>query len=117
MSTANVVSKIDEVAKEFGFTLKEKQKEVICAFISGNDVFCCLPTGYGKSLCYSILPKVYVRIRNVKRLSIVLCVSALVALMMEQKKNLLRMGYLLSLYLKVIVILKEFEASRKVPGS
>ena len=46
MSTANVV---DEVAKEFGFTLKEKQKEVISAFISGNDVFCCLPSGYGKS--------------------------------------------------------------------
>ena len=47
MSTANVV---DEVAKEFGFTLKEKQKEVISAFISGNDVFCCLPSRYGKSL-------------------------------------------------------------------
>ena len=35
MSTANVVSKIDEVAKEFGFTFKEKQREVISAFISG----------------------------------------------------------------------------------
>ena len=26
MSTANIVFKIDEVPKEFGFTLKEKQK-------------------------------------------------------------------------------------------
>ena len=26
MSTTNIVFKIDEVAKEFGFTLKEKQK-------------------------------------------------------------------------------------------
>ena len=26
MSTANIIFKIDEVAKEFGFTLKEKQK-------------------------------------------------------------------------------------------
>ena len=89
MSTANLV---DEVAKEFGFTLKEKQKEVISAFISGNDVFCCLPTGYGKSLCYSILPKVYDRIRNVKGLSIVLCVSPLVALMMDQKKKCIEIG-------------------------
>ena len=71
-----------KVLKEFGFTLKEKPKEVISAFISGNDVFCCLPTGYGKSLCYSILPKVYDRIRNFKGLSILLCVSPLVALMM-----------------------------------
>ena len=93
MSTANVV---DEVAKEFGFILKEKHKEVISAFISGNDVFCCLPTRYGKSLCYSILPKAYDCIRNVKGLSIVLCVSPLVALMMDQKKILLRLGYLLS---------------------
>ena len=91
MSTANIV---DEVAKEFGFTLKEKQKEVISAFISGNDVFCCLPTRYGKSLCYSILPKVYDRIYNVKGLQIVLCVSPLVPLMMDQKKKLLRLGYL-----------------------
>ena len=67
MSTANVV---DEVAKEFGFTLKEKQKELISAFISGNDVFCCLPSRYGKSLCYSILPKVYDRICNVKGLQL-----------------------------------------------
>ena len=86
-STANVVSKIDEVVKEFGFTLKEKQKEVISAFVSGNDVFCCLPTRCRKSQCYSILPKVYDHIHNVKGLSIVLCVSPLVALMMDQKKN------------------------------
>ena len=75
-----------------------------------------LPSGYGKSLCYSILPKVYDRIHNVKGLSIVLRVSPLVALMMDQKK-ILRLGYLLSLYLKLIVTLKEFEVSRKVPAS
>ena len=96
---------------------QRETKEIISAFVSGNDVFCCLPTENGKSLCYSTLPKVYDRIRNVKELSIVLCVSPLVALMMEQKKNLLRLGYLLSLYLKLIVILKEFGALRKVPAS
>ena len=35
MSTANIVFKVDEVAKEF----KEKQKELISAFVSGNDFF------------------------------------------------------------------------------
>ena len=91
MSTANVVSKIDEVVKEFGFILKEKQNKLISAFVSGNDVFCCLPTGYDKSLCFSILPKVYDCICNVKGLSIV-CVSPLVALMMDQEKKFIEIG-------------------------
>ena len=37
-----------EVAKEFGFNLKEKQKDIsankISPFVSGNDVFCCVHT-------------------------------------------------------------------------
>ena len=36
--------------------LKEKQKEAIGAFLEGNDVFLTVPTGYGKSLVYGILP-------------------------------------------------------------
>ena len=33
--------------------LKPKQIEAIQSFVNGNDVFCCLPTGYGNlgSLC------------------------------------------------------------------
>ena len=47
---------VTEVAASLGFTLRDKQMETICAFIEGRDVFCCLPTGFGKSLCYAILP-------------------------------------------------------------
>ena len=36
--------------------LKDKQKESILTFLGGNDVFVSLPTGYGKSLIYGILP-------------------------------------------------------------
>ena len=36
--------------------LKEKQKEAIGAFLEGNDVFLTVPTGYGKSLVYGIIP-------------------------------------------------------------
>ena len=78
----------------------EKQKEVTNAFVSGNDLFCCFAIGYGKSLCYSILPKVYDLICNYKGLPIVLCVSPLVVLMMDQKKSLLILAYLMNLYLK-----------------
>ena len=33
-------------------SLKEEQKLVIFNFLSGNDVFVALLTGYGKNLCY-----------------------------------------------------------------
>ena len=44
--------------------LKEKQKAL--AFINGNDVFASLPTGYGKSINYGILPLVYETLKSKK---------------------------------------------------
>ena len=39
--------------------LKEKQLEAIHAFLDGRDTFVSLPTGYGKSLIYGILPLLF----------------------------------------------------------
>ena len=51
---------IESAAKRIGLTqLKPMQVEVIKAFVSGNDVFVSLPTGYGKSFCYVLLPLVF----------------------------------------------------------
>ena len=36
--------------------LKEKQRDCIFRFVECNDVFASLPTGYGKSLIYGLLP-------------------------------------------------------------
>ena len=45
-------------AQSLGYLqLKDKQKDVITNFLSGNDVFAILPMGYGKSLCYTCLPR------------------------------------------------------------
>ena len=50
----------DSVARSLGYiSLKSEQKTVIKDFITGNDVFAVLPTGYGKSLCYVCLPGVF----------------------------------------------------------
>ena len=38
---------------------KEKQEEAVLAFLSSKDVFVSLPTGYGKSIIYGILPLVF----------------------------------------------------------
>ena len=41
------------------FSLKEKQKEVLDLMISGKrEVIAILPTGYGKSLIYQMLPTI-----------------------------------------------------------
>ena len=48
---------IRDCGKKLGYeVLKEKQIEAVSSFIEGNDVFVSLPTGYGKSLIYAILP-------------------------------------------------------------
>ena len=35
---------------------KDKQKEAIASFALGSDVLVILPTGYGQSLCFTLLP-------------------------------------------------------------
>ncbi len=60
------------VALEHGFILSSKQEEAILAFLQNQDVVISLPTGYGKSLCYSLLPPIYYnKLRNVEKKSIV----------------------------------------------
>ena len=64
--------------------LKELQERAIRCFLRGNDVFVCLPTGSGKSLCYCLLPKAFDVLRKVHNQSIVVVVSPLIALMKDQ---------------------------------
>ena len=54
---------IVESARLLGLSsLKEEQTQCIKEFIKGRDVFAILPTGYGKTFCYSKLchPCMYV---------------------------------------------------------
>ena len=56
---------IAQVAKEHGYEkLKEEQLLAIDEFVSEKDVFVSLPTGFGKSLIYGLLPPVYDRVRG-----------------------------------------------------
>ena len=82
-----------EVAKQIGIDLKEKQLEALLTFCLGNDVFVSLPTGYGKSMIYGLLPLIFDEIKGTTLLclscsfislkigsngSIVICISPLV---------------------------------------
>ena len=47
------------VAAEAGYNnLKQEQVQAVVEFVLGRDVFVSLPTSYGKSLIYGILPEV-----------------------------------------------------------
>ena len=72
--------------------LKDKQREAIISFVEGNDVLVILPTGYGKSLCFALLPLVFDCLRGEVKASIVVCISPLTSLMMEQRTRFSHRG-------------------------
>ena len=80
---------VENAAKEMGYTaLHDKQKEAILGFLQGRDVFVSLPTGSRKSLCYSLLPKVYDTLKKKTAKSIAIVVSPLISLMKDQIHSL-----------------------------
>ena len=87
-----------ECVEALGYTeVKKEQKEAVV--VDKEDVFVCLPTGYGKSLCYYCIPVLFDKIqkRSVPW-SLIIIVSPLVALMKDQVFSLNKRG------LKVIAV-------------
>uniref|UniRef100_A0A1X7UPI7 DNA 3'-5' helicase n=1 Tax=Amphimedon queenslandica TaxID=400682 RepID=A0A1X7UPI7_AMPQE len=72
--------------------LKKEQKNAITTFVEGNDVFVCLPTGFGKSVCYFCLPLIFDALNSKTSLSVAPVVSPLVALMNDQVQSLTDRG-------------------------
>uniref|UniRef100_A0A1X7V4Z1 DEAD/DEAH-box helicase domain-containing protein n=1 Tax=Amphimedon queenslandica TaxID=400682 RepID=A0A1X7V4Z1_AMPQE len=83
MAAEEVMSAISEVACSVNLVMKEKPLGALATFISGQDDFVSLPTGYGKSLMFPLLPPVFDIIKG-KKESIVVYVSPLTSLMMDQ---------------------------------
>ena len=77
---------IDKAVEAVGLqSLKPLQRHVISSFVTGNYVFVSLPTGFGKSYCFVLLPLVFDYILDARG-SIVLCISPLTSLVLEQEK-------------------------------
>ena len=91
-ASADVKCIVARAAASLGYQLKKEQEESVFQLVSGKDVFVCLPTGYGKSLCYTILPSVFDLLRLVQKKSIVLVISPLSALMKDQIASVSGMG-------------------------
>lgn len=87
------------VATRLGYPeLKKEQREAVLSFVQGKDVFVSLPMGYGKSLCYGMIPLVVDEMKAHKEpSSIVLVVSPLISLMKDQVKHLQLKVFLLGM--------------------
>lgn len=92
---------VKEASESLGVSkLKKEQKDALVAFASGRDVFVSLPTGFGKSLCYSCLPGVFARLRStacssdssIELFPIVVIVSPLVSIMKDQTRDFNQRG-------------------------
>ena len=84
VSNQELESAIMQASQQLGYaTIRPDQNTAIKSFMEGRDVFICLPTGSGKSLCFSVLPYAFDYLH--KRVgSIVIVVSPLIALMKDQ---------------------------------
>ncbi|XP_061186069.1 ATP-dependent DNA helicase RecQ-like [Saccostrea echinata] len=93
---------IDDVvaALNLPFKLKDLQLECLKAVADGKDLFAVLPTGYGKSVLYTVLPKLLweskVKVRcstGVEHFSsVVIVISPLISLMKDQVLNIKSLG-------------------------
>ena len=80
-----VLSVFHSVSSRLGYNHpKPGQVEAVTTLVLGRDVFISLPTGYGKSLCYSCLPLVFDMIMRKISFSVIIVVSPLNALIKDQ---------------------------------
>jgi ATP-dependent DNA helicase RecQ len=74
--------------------LKFEQSSIINHFVNGYDVFGCLPTGFGKSACFVMLPMIfdYLDSCSTTNGSIIKVVSPITSLMNDQVSSCTSMG-------------------------
>ena len=83
--------------KQEHLVLKQKQLEVLQNLYESRDVFVWFPTGYGKSICYQLLPFIFDMAFSrtsapPSERSVVLVISPLVSLMVDQVSGLQKRG-------------------------
>ena len=71
-------------------SLKHQQEGAVMAFLQGRDVFVGLPTGFGKTIIPALLPRCFDLLHGVDG-SIILIISPLIALMVDQSKRFCEM--------------------------
>lgn len=95
-SEVNIVEDVLSSLK-INFKLKTLQKDCLKHIMNGRDVFAVLPTGYGKTVIYTVLPMLLWQINDVNRdlsspstrlSSVIIVISPLISLMKDQQLNM-----------------------------
>ena len=85
MASGDIKRAANAISNKFGhFSVKLEQLQVVSSILNGRNVFAVLPTGYGKSFCYSCLPYMFDTISPIEKPSIVIVVAPLTAIMKDQ---------------------------------
>ncbi|KAL5016400.1 hypothetical protein ScPMuIL_005989 [Solemya velum] len=86
----DVGSIIEEVQEKHGFDfeLKKEQKEILVHLSNGQSVFGQVPTGFGKSMTYTLFPLVMEKIKGSRQTGLV--ISPLRSLIKDQHKSLMK---------------------------
>ena len=66
--------------------VKTKQIQALDSILRGKDTLCILPTGFGKSLIYQMIPAAFSKMHNVEK-PIVVILSPLLSLISDQVKS------------------------------
>ena len=84
LAKLGIVALTEGLVTSMGYSsLKYKQLDALDAFLKGHDVFVSLPTGYGKSLIFAMLPSLFDLVKGRAESRIATVVSPLAALMLE----------------------------------
>ena len=79
-----IVSVAESAARRLGYEqLRDLQLKVVAEVVTGRDVFVILP-GYGKSLCYALLPWMFDHLLQPDLPSIVAVLTPLTAIIKDQ---------------------------------
>ena len=66
MANEDLDAVILRASERLGYTaIRPNQHKAVKSFMKGNDVFISLPTGSGKSFCFSVLPFAFATCTNV----------------------------------------------------
>ena len=75
-------------SEELGYCYtKPAQVEVVLKFVKGRDLFSNVPTGFGKSLCYTCLPVAFDAVNKEQCHSITMVITPLLAIVENQVRK------------------------------
>jgi superfamily II DNA helicase RecQ len=90
---------LEKLKKCSSLQLRPEQVDAVKHLYGGKDAFVWLPTGFGKSICYQVLPFMFdcrkrkgasTEVANGSSPCLVLVISPLIALMIDQVRSLRR---------------------------